>query len=61
MSNQEIVEMVVILILMSSEHFKEFATYVSKIEMQSGERDFMELALKIAGNKRHILSKDGAA
>ena len=55
MSNQEVVEMVVILILMSSVHFKEIIDYIAKTEMLPGERDFMELAVKIAGEKRRMV------
>lgn len=53
--DKEIVEMVVILILMSGAHFKEAVDYITKTEMQPGERDFMELAVKIAGEKRRMV------
>lgn len=53
--DKEIVEMVVILILMSSAHFKEAVDYIAKAELLPGERDFMELAVKIAGEKRRMV------
>lgn len=61
MSDKEIVEMVVVLILMPGAHFKEAVDYITKAEMLPGERDFMELAVKIAGSRRQKLSKCGTA
>ncbi|MCH5261606.1 MAG: hypothetical protein J1F42_01710 [Lachnospiraceae bacterium] len=52
MSDQEIVEMVVVMVLMSRTDFKEVVDYIARTEMQPGERDFMELAVEIAANKR---------
>ena len=61
MSDQEVVEMVVMLILMSGAHFKEAVDYIAKSEMLPGERDFMELAVKIAKSRRQKLLKCGTA
>lgn len=52
MSNNDIVYMVVILTLMSSEHFIQCINYVRNTEMQREERDFMEKVVEIASEKR---------
>lgn len=61
MSDQEVVEMMNILVLMSDEHFKECIDYVENTEMQPDVRRFLKLSLKIAGNERQKLSKCGTA
>lgn len=55
MSDQEVVEMMNILILMSDEHFKECIDYVENTEMQPDVRRFLKLSLKIAGERRNMV------
>lgn len=52
MSDQEVVEMMNILVLMSDEHFNECIDYVENTEMQPDVRRFLSLSLKIAGERR---------
>lgn len=52
MTDAEIMYMLVVLVLMSEEHFKECTDYVELTDMTREERCFMERVIFVAGMKR---------
>lgn len=52
MTDMEIAHMVAVLVLMSAEHFRKCADYVSKTDMQMKERSFMNMVISVAESKR---------
>lgn len=55
MSDQEIIEMMIALVLMSEEHFQECIDYVKNADISPKVRHFFELSFEIAGEKRKMV------
>lgn len=52
MSYEEVVEMMVDLVQMSEENFQKCIEYVANADLKQNVRKFLQLALKIADEKR---------